>query len=108
MSRRDRREFASRLAVLVMHLLKWCYQPTRRSHSWRLTISEQRHRLKRLLRHHPSPSNVLPQALIDTYPHAYPHALTETRLPATAMPRECPWMLDQILDEDFWPESDIS
>lgn len=104
MSRRDRRELASRLTILVMHLLKWCYQPARRSRSWRHTINEQRLRLKRLLRNRPSLLVSLSQGLAESYPHAHQRALAETRLPETAMPFECPWALDQILDEDFWPE----
>lgn len=37
LGKRDLRELESRLEVLVMHLLKWCYQPERRERgrSWR-------------------------------------------------------------------------
>jgi hypothetical protein len=38
----ERRELASRLAVLAAHLLKWQFQPNRRGNSWRRTIKEQR------------------------------------------------------------------
>jgi hypothetical protein len=34
MGNRDRRELINRLAVLIAHLLKWQYQPTKRSKSW--------------------------------------------------------------------------
>jgi hypothetical protein len=40
---RDHREVRSRLIVLIMHLLKWQFQPELRDRStWRLTIVEQR------------------------------------------------------------------
>jgi hypothetical protein len=44
LGKRDRRELASRLQVLVMHLLKWHYQPEGwvEGHSWRGTIRTQR------------------------------------------------------------------
>ena len=32
--RSERRELASRMAVLLAHLLKWAYQPERRGASW--------------------------------------------------------------------------
>ena len=48
MARRDRREVESRLAVLLSHLLKWTYQPDRRSRGWRATVIEQRQELNRL------------------------------------------------------------
>jgi hypothetical protein len=30
--------------------------------------------------------------------------MLETELPLAIFPEACPWPLDQILDEDFWPE----
>src|SRR5262245_66515697 len=45
MARRDRREVKSRLVVLLTHLLKWEFQPERRSRGWRTTIINQRQRL---------------------------------------------------------------
>ena len=45
MARRERRELKSRLSVLLAHLLKWEYQPEKRTKSWELTIHEQRQAL---------------------------------------------------------------
>ena len=36
----EQRELASRMAVLLAHLLKWQYQPERQSRSWQRTIKE--------------------------------------------------------------------
>src|ERR1700724_40418 len=49
MAKRDRREVFSRLVVLLSHLLKWEYQPDRRSGSWRGTLLEQQRELRQLL-----------------------------------------------------------
>jgi hypothetical protein len=38
----EQRELASRMAVLLAHLLKWQYQPERRGASWENTIRAQR------------------------------------------------------------------
>lgn len=106
LGKRDRRELASRLRVLVMHLLKWCYQPERRAqgHSWRSTIRTQRLELRLLLRDSPSLHPQAPAFLMDIYPAARVDACDETGLPETAFPQECPWTAEQILDDDFWPE----
>ena len=42
MGRSVRRELRNRLALLIMHLLKWRFQPAFRSRSWSSTIIEQR------------------------------------------------------------------
>jgi hypothetical protein len=38
----EQRELASRMPVLLAHLLKWQCQPARRSKSWQYTIRTQR------------------------------------------------------------------
>ncbi len=54
LGRGQRRELVDRLAVLLLHLLKWSHQPERRGKSWRLTVEEQRRQLARHLRDNPS------------------------------------------------------
>lgn len=46
MGRSEKRELQSRLMVLLVHLLKWKYQPARRGRSWLLTIKGQRMNLE--------------------------------------------------------------
>lgn len=105
LGKRDRRELASRLQVLVMHLLKWCYQPERRveGHSWRSTIRTQRLQLRLLLRDSPSLRPQVVSFLADVYPTARSEASDETGVQETIFPQDCPWPVDQILDDDFWP-----
>ena len=54
MGKRGRRELINRFAILIAHLLKWEYQPARRSKSWECTIKEQRFELIDLLEESPS------------------------------------------------------
>jgi hypothetical protein len=103
----DWRELASRIAVLLRHLLKWRYQPERRQRgrSWRSTIWEQRSRLRRLLRQSPSLVPLVPQTLAEEYPEARQRASEETGLSLGTFPETCPWTAEQVLDTDFWPEA---
>jgi hypothetical protein len=105
LGKRDRRELASRLQALVMHLLKWHYQPEGRvqGHSWRSTIRTQRLELRLLLRDSPSLRPQVPAFVVDVYPAARMEACDETGVPETTLPPDCPWTADQILDDDFWP-----
>jgi len=45
-SQRD--EIESRLNVLLAHILKWEFQPDKRSSSWRATLLEQRAQIARI------------------------------------------------------------
>ena len=101
----DWRELGSRLDVLVMHLLKWRYQPSERSRSWRSTIRTQRRELRRLLQQNPSLHAQVVGVIADGYSDARLEASDETGLPLTIFPECCPWTAEQVLDADFWPES---
>ena len=105
LGKRDRRELASRLQVLLMHLLKWHYQPDLRveGHSWRSTIHTQRLQLRLLLRDSPSLRPQVSAFVGEVYPAARLEASDETGFLETTFPQECPWTTEQILDDDFWP-----
>lgn len=104
MGKAEKRELFSRLKVLLMHLLKWRYQPTGRSTSWRLTIEEQRRETIRHLADNPSLKSRVPEALDDAYGDAILMAARETGLDRTVFPASCPWKYDQIVNADFWPD----
>lgn len=57
MSATEKRELISRLEILLMHLLKWQFQPAFQSRSWLLTIKEQRLQLEDHLQDNPSLKN---------------------------------------------------
>lgn len=103
---RQRKEVRSRLRRLVQHLLKWHYQPTRRTPSWRRTIRTQRLEITDEVEGSGSLHAQLPTLLQQAYPGARRLAADDTGFPLATFPESCPWTLEQILDEDFWPESD--
>jgi hypothetical protein len=104
MGRSERKELESRLTVLLLHLLKWQYQPSLRGKNWRLTIVEQRRRLLRHLHQNPSLHGVLGETLADGYGDAVIEAERETDLPDSTFPEVCPWSFEQMIDGGFWPE----
>ncbi|HCB14480.1 MAG TPA: DUF29 domain-containing protein [Gammaproteobacteria bacterium] len=97
------RELESRLGVLLAHLLKWRYQPERRSHSWRLTIKEQRQRIIRVLRKNPSLKAHLDETCHDAYSDAVLIAARETGLPESLFPENNPFNWEETIG-DHWPE----
>lgn len=105
MGRSERRAITSRLEVLLMHLLKWRYQPERQGRSWRLTVKEQRRRLARLLAENPSLRAELPAIFADAYADAVLSTARETGLEETAFPDTCPFALADVLDAEFWPDA---
>ena len=104
MGRTEKRELVSRLIVLLLHLLKWQFQPGLRGNSWRLTVKEQRLRLADHLADNPSLNARLPEAISNAYRLALVEAERETGLPETTFPVECPWSFDQLSSPSFWPE----
>jgi len=106
MGRSERRALGSRLAVLLMHLLKWRYQPERRGRSWRATIREQQRQVARLLADNPSLRPELPELMADAYIDAVLMAIAETGLEETLFPATCPFELEQIMSEsDRWEQT---
>jgi hypothetical protein len=104
MGARDRRELINRLAVLLAHLLKWEYQTERRCASWRLTINEQRRQLALILEDSPSLYARMPEFLARAYRNGQRAALDETGFLRSPFPIVCPFDLNRILDEQFWPD----
>ncbi len=101
----ERRELQSRLQVLLCHLLKHPYQPERRGKSWLLTIGHQRDAIDRLLKQSPSLRPLLENAeeMADIYAKAVRDAVIETDLDRHTFPARCPYAIDQMLDDDFFP-----
>jgi hypothetical protein len=103
MAGRDRREVTSRLVILLAHLLKYEFQPDRRTNSWAGTIVTQQRELiadaqSGVLRNHAEA--VLPKAYWD----AVKLAAAETQLPKSAFPAECPYTLEHLLTADLIPD----
>ena len=101
MGKRDRDAVESYLSNVIMHLLKWRYQPERRGTSWELSIDNGRYQIARKLRSNPSLKPKLVDMANGEYPQARKNASRETGLPLTTFPEQCPFTLEQIIG-DYW------
>jgi hypothetical protein len=102
----QRHAVSSQLCHLLHHLLKWRYQPTHCSPSWRRSIRQARHAIARRLEQSPSLRQTVPTLLEGEYRRARREAQDETGLPLATFPESCPWSVDQLQDEDFWPDAE--
>ncbi|MTJ08394.1 DUF29 domain-containing protein [Anabaena sp. UHCC 0204] len=101
MGKSEKRELKSRLIVLLMHLLKWQYQPEKRSESWRSTITEQRICIELLLEDSPSLQPLLIEIFADCYEKARLRASEETGIKLNFFPKESPFSLEETLKNYF-------
>lgn len=105
MSKSEKRALQSFIETLLMHLLKWQYQPAYQGRSWQCTIIEQRKRIIEHLQENPGLKNKLPELITKAYSYAVTGAVRETGLSAAHFPADCPWTFEVFMDEVFWPES---
>ncbi|TXL04143.1 DUF29 domain-containing protein [Methylococcaceae bacterium CS1] len=105
MGRSEKRELDSRLTVLLIHLLKWQYQPVRRGRSGQLTIEGQRINFSETLEENPSLEPQLDTILKKAYAKSIIKASQETALDKQTFPSVCPWTYSQILDDNFYPDA---
>ncbi len=100
---RGEREVASRIKRIQQHLLKLQYQPGKRTRSWSTTLANQRDELASIFEQSPSLASFAQRNTAKVYKGARRLASIETGLPPGVFPDECPYTLDQILDQEFVP-----
>jgi hypothetical protein len=101
----EQRELASRMSVLIAHLLKWQFQPEHRGASWERTIKEQRKSLEFHIKQVPSlKSKLLNSEWQDAvWADAVTIAIRETGI--ENFPETCPWTIDNVLSHNWLPMS---
>ncbi|ALF51833.1 hypothetical protein ACX27_01575 [Nostoc piscinale CENA21] len=103
LGRKERQELRNRLSILIAHLLKWEYQPTKRSRSWLATIRIQRRDILKLLEENPSLNSYLEIAIQEAYENARDLASAETNLPLSTFLQQCSYILADIFNASFYP-----
>lgn len=117
LGRAERRGLQSAMRQLIAHLLKMQFQPEmngmdwnnpnkiRRS-SWEITIDNQRDEIEVYLEETPSLKVVLrdEEWVATTWKLGVALASNETNLPKSVFPKSPIWTIEQILDENFYPE----
>jgi len=103
MGKSEKSALESNLVILLMHLLKYKYQPQKQSDSWRNSIVEHRRRILRSFKHSPSLKRYFDQVFDECYIDARQDAKTETQLPLVIFPEICDFSEEEVLDPDFLP-----
>ncbi|HLO47953.1 MAG TPA: DUF29 domain-containing protein [Kamptonema sp.] len=104
MGRSERRSLESNLIIVIMHLLKWQFQPELRSRSWKSSIFEHRRRIRNALEDSPSLKPYLEDIFAKCYSNAVESASIETGLPLEVFPQLCPYTSIEVLDSNFLPD----
>jgi Domain of unknown function DUF29 len=96
----------SHLERLLLHLLKWRYDPAQEPRrGWRLTIRHARREIAKYLRRNPGLQHHPTDYLAEAYHAIREDAAIDADLPLATFPEACPWTIAQVLDADFWPEA---
>lgn len=103
MGRNDKNALRSNLRVLIMHLLKYKFQPQNRSNSWLYIIYKHRQRLQEAFLDSPSLKLYYTEVFDNCYQHARKEASIETGLPLSIFSKDYPFSADETLDSDFFP-----
>jgi Domain of unknown function DUF29 len=101
MGKAELRELESRIVVLMLHLLKWIHQPTKRKGGWEATIIEQRRRIKSLLRDSPSLESRVPGIVASEWSYVVRLAIAETG--ENSFPLTPSFSIQEMLSDDFLP-----
>ena len=79
MARADKKALMSQLLRLMHHIIKWKFQPEKRSRSWSLTIKDARREIKYWKNHSPSLNDTFMQSIWqEMFMDALDDAKTET------------------------------
>jgi hypothetical protein len=105
LGRSERRGIASQLTRVLLHLLKWQYQPQRRSDSWLDSITDARTQIELAIEDSPSLRSYPAEQLEECYQRARRQASKQTRMEISMFPEVCPYSLELVLAEDWLPES---
>ncbi|CAC5344886.1 MULTISPECIES: DUF29 domain-containing protein [Planktothrix] len=103
MGRSEKQALESNLIIVLLHLLKYKYQPDKRSNSWLSSIYEHRRRLRKALKSSPSLKPYYTEVFEECYQDARQEAALETGLTLEVFPVVCPFTPEATLDSEFLP-----
>lgn len=103
LGRSEKRELQSRLSQLLMHLLEWQHQPSKRTNSWLRTLRAQRRGVEALLDDMPLLRPKAGEFLSRAYDDALAMFEGETGLGIEDLPQACPYAFEQIMASGWLP-----
>ncbi|AXY68446.1 DUF29 domain-containing protein [Thermosynechococcus sichuanensis E542] len=102
----ERRAINSQLTRLLLHLLKWQYQPQRRSDSCLDSITDARTQIELTIADSPSLRDYPASQLSTSYERARRQAAEQTGLPLSTFPDTCPYSPEMVLTQNWLPATD--
>lgn len=101
LGRSEKNKIISSLRLIYHHLLKWKYQPEKRSKSWKNTIERERDNIKDYIEDMPSLKNLLQEinSLEKAYRRGRRDAIKETGI--TNLPTDCPFTIEEVLKSEL-------
>lgn len=97
LTKQEQRELRNYLKLLLWHILKWQYQPQKRSRSWEVTIEQAQEQINDILATSPSLKQFLEASLDSVYKQARSKAKKETGLSLKVFPEQSPLTLEEAL-----------
>jgi Domain of unknown function DUF29 len=102
-------KLTSAYRIILLHMLKWDYQPERRSRSWITSIESHRAHAEDVLEDNPGLQSREDVALARAYRRARIEAAGETNFEKSVFPNSCPYSLGEVMGREFlWPPGDGS
>jgi len=103
LAQNQKQALKSNLRIVLIHLLKYQYQPEKITNSWVNSINEHRDRIYDIFDDSPSLKEYLRDEFTKIYARARKRASRETQKSLDVFPTESPFTIEQVLDEDFFP-----
>ncbi len=101
LGRSERRQLRHRLEQLMLHVLKWSYQPAKRSAGWRASVNEQRARIERILEENPSLRKQVEELVVTGYRISVDMAVRQTGFLPQSFPAQCPFTFGELMSKDL-------
>jgi hypothetical protein len=95
----ERSAIGSQLERILVHLLKWQFQPQRRSDSWLDSMNDGRSQIRRKIEDSPSLRSYPAQIIQKEYERARREAARQTGLNLSIFPDLSPFSVDQVLGD---------
>ena len=105
MGRSEKKAVKSNLIIVLLHLLKYKYQPEKRSNSWKASIREHRRRLRDDFQASPSLKRYMTSVFEECYQDSRELAADETGLPLDTFPLKSPFTAELVLNPDYLPQN---
>lgn len=97
------KELGSCFRLILLHFFKMAYHPEGQQMSWKITILLQRKNLIDCIEANPIPRDDVDDAIKTAYEEARILASNGTGIQYDALPEQCPWTFEQLIDNEFYP-----